>query len=139
MTILGTNDLESVNGSLANFALNGSELPSTHWARAEIAIMNRTQTFGSLGVANRVREKVGLEQLSQDATKNVERRDRMSIGVTPVLQNRQERKGVRRRGNGETILRHDDEGTYVETVCARHFGDGRGRGQPRRGPPRHGR
>lgn len=82
MTTLGTNYVESINCTIAKFAPTRSDFSLTHWARVEIAIMNRTQSFGSLGVANRVRAKVGLEQLSQDAGKRVKKRDRRGNGVT---------------------------------------------------------
>ncbi|CAN0429652.1 unnamed protein product, partial [Pylaiella littoralis] len=41
MTDLGTNHLESMNGSIAAKATKRSDFPLTHWARAQIGIMNR--------------------------------------------------------------------------------------------------
>ena len=44
--------------------------------------MNRASECGSLGIANRIRRKVSLEQLSEYAGSKVERRNRRGNGVT---------------------------------------------------------
>lgn len=85
MTTLVTNYLERINCTLVKFASKRSGFPLTHWARAEIAIMNRISECGSLGTANRNRRNVGLETLSDYAGSKVERRDkrdRRDKGVT---------------------------------------------------------
>lgn len=133
MTTLGTNYLESVNCTLAKFATKRSDFPVTHWARAQIAIMNRTHPSGSLGIANRIRCKVGLEQLSEDAAKRVERRDTRGKGVvgdqpfrTPQQKEEAtaQKYAMRSRTSDHTAMVRQSFGTRMKNDPLKPFGHG---------------
>ncbi|CAB1100205.1 unnamed protein product [Ectocarpus sp. CCAP 1310/34] len=73
---LGTNFLESMNGTIAAKATKRSDFNRTHWSRAQIAMMNRTHDDGPVGVANLVRSHMGLPPLTNRAAEKMEARDR---------------------------------------------------------------
>ena len=81
MTDLGTQFLESVNTTIASKAQKKSDYPVTHWARAQIAVMNRSLPCGALGVANRCREKLGLPQLTDPAASIVSATEKRGMKV----------------------------------------------------------
>lgn len=54
MTTMGTNYIVSINETPAEFNSKRPNFPLTHWARAEITIMNRTSECASMLIANRI-------------------------------------------------------------------------------------
>ncbi|CAB1101939.1 unnamed protein product [Ectocarpus sp. CCAP 1310/34] len=82
MPDLGTQFLESVNGSIASKASKRNDFPLTHWPRAQIAVMNRTLRCGTLGVANLIREELRLPILSAPAAKVVSDHERKNTRVS---------------------------------------------------------
>ncbi|CAM9840711.1 unnamed protein product [Ectocarpus fasciculatus] len=73
---LSTNFLESMNATIAAKATKRSDFNRTHWARAQIAMMNRTHEDGSVGVANLIRSRLGLPALTNRAASKLDAHDR---------------------------------------------------------------
>ncbi|CAB1114574.1 unnamed protein product [Ectocarpus sp. CCAP 1310/34] len=75
MPDLGTQFLESVNGSIAAKATKRCDFPVTHYPRAQIAVMNRTLPGGAEEVANLIREEMALPRLTPPAAKVISDND----------------------------------------------------------------
>lgn len=81
MQDLGTQYLESVNGSIATKITKRCDFKTSHWARAQIAIMNRVLPCGPSGVANRIRERLRLPPLPPQSVKKAEAHERKNMRV----------------------------------------------------------
>lgn len=78
---IGTQYLESVNGAIAGKATKRSDFPRTHWARAEVAVLNRVMKGGALRIANRIRDTLRMEPLTSPAADVVEAAERRTMKV----------------------------------------------------------
>lgn len=82
MNDLGTNYLESVNCTIAAKATKRCDFQTSHWGRAQIAIMNRALPCGALGVANRIRTDLNLNELTDEAARKARALERKNIRAT---------------------------------------------------------